>query len=177
MKKTPANILRLLFVLFLLTAISLAYILYQSTLIDWWIPACFGAILPVVTVSFYKKWTWLTHSFNRFVNLICHLLCLECLGYTLFITANFYFRDTKNPEMVTMPIIDKHSEMKEYRHRVGKRRYRTNNRQEFHIKIDLGNGKTKDLIVPSSFYRKVKDNTLDLTLEKGLLGYPIITDF
>ncbi len=37
--------------------------------------------------------------------------------------------------------------------------------------------KTRDLIVSSSFYRKVRGNTLDLILEKGLLSYPVITDF
>lgn len=177
MNKTLANILRITIGVLFLIAISLDYILFRTILVTWWMPACLGAFLPVITLPLYKKWASFTRFSNRFVNLICHILCTEILGYTLIIAGNYYFRDTDSPETAAFAIVDKHSEIKKLQQRIGKHRYRTTHRQEFYIEVALDDERTKTLYVTSDFYRKAKGDTLELTLEKGLLGFPVIKKF
>ena len=174
MNKTLARSLRFLTGMLIPIAVIWGYNLFKVTLIDWWIPICVAITLAIITLAGYKKWSVLTTSTNRLINILCHMVCIGGLGYTLLLSTNYYFRDKENPKKIAATIINKYSETKEQQQRIGRHRYKTNTTQKYYITVSFENGQAKTLSVSPSTYRRAKDNTIHLTLEKGLFGFSII---
>lgn len=176
MNKTLANILRILLGLGVVIAACWGHVLFERTLIPAWIPIGVAITLAMVTLPLYRKWSILTTTTRQVVNLICHLCCIGSIGYMLFLTGNYYLRNkeaSKEPVTVT---VNKHSETKEQRNRIGKHRYRTNHVQRFYIEVTFANGLTKTLYVSSSIYHATRQGRRTLYLEKGCFGFLVLPD-
>ncbi len=145
--------------------------LFQETLIQPWVPFCVAFVFASVTFRMYPKWSLLTTSSGKWTNVICHLLCMGCVGYFLFMASNFYMRNSENQRIVTVRILDKYSEVKEKPQRVGRHRVRTTKVAEYYIEIALDGGKSKTLDVSRDLYRETNGDSITITLERGFLGF------
>lgn len=168
---------QVLMVLLVLLSCCVGYVLFGITLVEGWIPVSVALALVAFTFVFYRKWAFITTVSNRYVNMLCHVLCVGSIGYMLFLAGNFYFRDKKNPKEVVAVVKHKYSETGERRTRVGRHRYRTTSYREFYIKVTFESGLSKTLDVPVDFYNRSGNDTIRLVVEDGLWGIPVIPEF
>lgn len=174
MNKTSANSVRITIVLAVILSGCFGYVLYKDTLVAGWIPVCAAAIIAVTTVTFHGKWKFVTGTRSKPANMICHLLCIGTISYTLLITANFYLRDTDNPKTVTATVVRKYSETKEVRNRTGRHRYHTSRVRRYYMDVRFDDGTAKEIRVSHDFYKAVDSKTVDLVIEKGFFGFYVI---
>ena len=65
MKTLFINTLRILMILVIMISCGVAYVVYEDTLADWWIPVGVALIIVIATIPFYKGWIWLTTMDKR----------------------------------------------------------------------------------------------------------------
>ena len=83
MKTLFINTLRILMILVIMISCGVAYVVYEDTLADWWIPVGVALIIVIATIPFYKGWIWLTTMDNKVINCCCHLVCVGAISYVL----------------------------------------------------------------------------------------------
>lgn len=178
MSKTWGNLLRILVGLVVLSAGVAGCMLAEATLVSWWVPVCAAFTLTVITYPLHDKWTFLTGFRNGKVNAACHVLCAGCIFHALFLAGNFCFRDAEHPETVKAEVLGKRSEIQERRRSTGRpHRYTTVRVRKYYIDIAFENGRRHTLDVSCNYYNKVKGDTLELMLEKGAFGFPVIRQY
>lgn len=178
MSKTWINLLRILAGLVVLSAGVAGCMLSEATLISWWVPVCVAFTLTAVTFPLRDKWRPLTGVRNNKINAACHVLCAGCFFHALFLAGNFCFRDVEHPDTVTVEVLGKRSEIQERRRSTGRpHRYTTVRIRKYYINIVFENGRHHTLDVSGSYYNKVKGDTLELELENGAFGFPVIRQY
>lgn len=176
MNETLTKLVRLLMALLVTGMAYWGHILFESTVVPRWIPMGVAGILAVSTIRLSKRWRVLTSSSNNIANVICHLVCVVCVGCWLVMASNYYLRDKENPQEVAVSITERHAENKERQNKIGKHRYRTTIVRKYYIEVVFGDGTVKKLDVSHAFYDAVQGDILPLVLEKGLWGFPVITN-
>ena len=175
MKKTTNNIIWILLIMFLVLCGCIAYVLFEKTLISWWFPLSASLIAIAITFPFHDKWSSLVGGSSQLFNIMCHIVYMGIIGYSFLILGNYFFRDVNNPKEMKANIIEKYSKTTNRRKTHGRRHYHsTAKKQLYYIKIALENGQIKKFPVTQSLYNKTKGNTLNLVVEKGFFGFPVI---
>ena len=177
MKTIFCRILRVLVAIFIFVLTIIGYVFHEKTLANWWIPVGVALLIVAITFSLYNKWQWLTAVDKKVVNMICHLIGVGCISYTLFLGGNYLLADSASSHQEEVMVQNKYIETHQKRRRVGKHSYRSDGvRKEYYLQVIFDNGEVKDLHVSLPTYNRAQNNTPKvLTLKMGFFGLPVIT--
>ncbi|MCS3026396.1 hypothetical protein NXW75_27250 [Bacteroides xylanisolvens] len=177
MKTLFINTLRILMILVIMISCGVAYVVYEDTLADRWIPVGVALIIVIATIPFYKGWIWLTTMDNKVINCCCHLVCVGAISCVLFLGGNSWFADSASTHEEKVMVQKKYIETHKKTRRVGRHRYVSDGvRKEYYLQVAFENGNVETLHVSPSTYNKTKTGRPKiLTLQKGLFGLPVIT--
>ena len=94
MKIIFINTLRVLMLFIFIFSCGISCVVYEDTLVDWWIPVGVVLIVVIATIPFYKGWIWLTTMDDKVINCCCHLVCVGAISCVLFLGGNYWFADS-----------------------------------------------------------------------------------
>ena len=168
MKIIFINTLRVLMLFIFIFSCGISCVVYEDTLVDWWIPV--GVVLIV-------GWIWLTTMDDKVINCCCHLVCVGAISCVLFLGGNYWFADSASAHEEEVMVQNKYIETHKKSRRVGRHRYVPDGvRKEYYLQVTFENGNVETLHVSPSTYNKTKTGRSKiLTLQKGLFGLPVIT--
>ena len=177
MKNIFINTLRVLMLFIFIFSCGISCVVYEDTLVDWWIPVGVVLIVVIATIPFYKGWIWLTTMDDKVINCCCHLVCVGAISCVLFLGGNYWFADSASAHEDDLMVQNKYIETHKKSRRVGRHRYVPDGvRKEYYLQVTFENGNVETLHVSPSTYNKTKTGRSKiLTLQKGLFGLPVIT--
>lgn len=175
-KLTYAIRIVILLVCFILCAV--AYVIYGMTLIDFFFPIFVSFVIALGTTPFFcNKWKWFTTTGNKVVNTLCHMFIVCSIAYSTFMLCNYYMADSGS-EYTEEVVVEKKKRIKKPQgtRRVRKMRYVSyGTRYEYYLDVVFSDSTRKEINVTLKDYNKVRTGkAIKLTLQKGLLGYPVI---
>ena len=178
MKTVCCRILRVLILIFIFVLTIVGYVFHEKTLVSWWILIGVALLVVAITFPFYNKWQWLTVSDSKAFNMICHLVCTGGISYALFLGGNYLPANSDSQYQEKVMVQNKYVETYQKRRRIGKHSYREDGvLMKYYLQVLFDNGETKDLHVSLSTYNKAQKNAPKLlTLKKGFLGLPVVTN-
>ena len=174
MSKITFGVLWFFMILVVISSCGMGCVIYNKTLIEWWIPIAVALALALVTTPFYRRWSWLMSS-DKIANLLCHWICIGSIGYIAFLGGNYWFSHSDYQEKA---LIEGKYQKKIKKVRLQGRRYITEGfRMEYYLLLVFNNGETKMLEVPLALYkRSKKGNTRTIGLREGYFGFPVVVD-
>lgn len=177
MKALLVKILRCLMLILVIVLTGLGCYIYEKTLAALWIPVGVGIVVAVVTLPLSKKWVWLTTVEGMGMNMLCHVVRVGLIGYSLFLMGNYQMAAPASTQEVTVTVLEKLIKEQEKKRKVGRHRYVSAGvRKEYFLKVAFENGAIETLHVSTATYNKArKGKPKVLTLQKGGFGLPVIT--
>lgn len=176
--KTYARIGLLVGVGFILMCFgTLAAVLWEKTLIEWWVVPS-GALAVGFGTAFFagQKWSVLTTTSNRPLNRTVHALATTVVLTCCVIGANYLW--TKEDSAVGVETVVESKVRKEHQRtrRVGRHRYvNAGVWYSYHLDVRMPDGRLKTIEVSRGEYSRSREgNVKKLTLQQGLLGIPVI---
>lgn len=168
--------LRIAFAVGILVVAILGYIIYERTLVAWWLPVAAAAVIILVTLPMLRnRWRWLVGKDN-IMELLCHLYVVGCASYGLLLIANSAFADTSSIKEETVTVVSKEQVTRRTGQRVG-RHYRTSSRttQHYYVTVCFADGTTKELPVTRTKYNHThRDRPWTIRMKRGLFGFMVI---
>ena len=133
--------LRIMMLFLFIISLALGYVIYEDTLAVWWIPVGVALLIALATLPFYRKWSWLTTTEGKVMNVLCHIGCVGAISYALFLSGNYWLADTASIYEETVMVQKKYIETHKKTRRVGKHRYVSNGvRKEYYLQVAFENG-------------------------------------
>lgn len=168
--------LRVAFAVAVLGVAVVGYVIYERTLVEWWLPVVTAAVVAVVTLPLARKsWRWLVGGDNTFLTL-CHLYVAGGLVYGLLLTANGLLTDAASAYEEEVTVLGKEHVTRRTGYRSG-RHYRTTSRvtDNYYLTVRFADGTVKELPVSrDAYYRAHKDRPRKVSVERGLLGFRVV---
>lgn len=174
--KNKTIYLSVAFAVGILVVAILGYIIYERTLVAWWLPVAASAVIVVVTLPLLRNsWHWLVGKDN-IMELLCHLYVVGCASYGLLLIANSAFADTSSIQEETVSVVSKELVTCRTGQRVG-RHYRTTSRttQHYYVTVCFEDGTTKELpVTRTKYYHAHKDRQWEIKMKRGLFGFKVV---
>lgn len=168
--------LRIAFAVGILVVAILGYIIYERTLVAWWLPVAAAAVIILVTLPMLRnRWRWLVGKDN-IMELLCHLYVVGCASYGLLLITNSAFADTSSIQEETVTVVSKELVTRHTGQRVG-RHYRTTSRttQHYYVTVCFADGTTKELpVTRTKYYHTHRDRPWTIRMKRGLFGFMVI---
>lgn len=177
MKSTFMKVLRVLVLITVIILYTIGYIFTEYTLVDGATPVLISLAIAVLTIPFYKMWTWLTAGEDKILNLLCHVICVGALSYASLLAGNYHWADPTSEKKEEVVVQNKYQKTRQKTRRIGRGRYVADGkRKEYYLDVVFADGTEKTLHVSLSTYNQTSiGKTKVLTLQKGFFGLPIIT--
>ena len=157
---------RIMMLFLFIISLALGYVIYEDTLAVWWIPVGVALLIALATLPFYRKWSWLTTTEGKVMNVLCHIGCVGAISYALFLSGNYWLAGTASIYEETVMVQKKYIETHKKTRRV---------RKEYYLQVAFENGNVETLHVSSAVYNKTRQGKEKvLTLQKGFFGLPVI---
>lgn len=164
-----------------LTAIALGFtavIIYANTLVEWWIPlsitAVAAAALWMPLKGVWRKWL---QTESGWTPPVTHFAAFILGGCALLLALNYFGADDSTIHREEATVVSKTSHKRHHSRRVGRRRYTTGEPYYvYDLNLRFSDGRTKSIRVEAAQYNRTRTGaTLTLQMERGLLGWPVIT--
>ena len=177
MKSTFMKVLRVLVLCVVIILYTIGYLFNEHTLVNWSTPVLISLMIAVLTIPFYKMWTWLTTGEDKILNLLCHMICVGALSYASLLAGNYYWVDPASEKQEEVVVQNKYQKTRQKTRRVGRGRYVADEtRKEYYLEVVFADGMKKNLHVSLSAYNKTSvGKTKVLALQKGFFGLSVIT--
>lgn len=156
------------------------YVLYQKTVITWWWPVAVAMAVAGITVrSLYGKWSVLTTSGNRTLNILCHFFAVGSVAYFAILGINYFFADAGTRHTEEVRVIDKSIRKHQKYRAVGRRRRVADGTySNYYICVEFADGTGKEIPVTHAFYSRArKGATTVLEIQKGFFGIMVIKSY
>lgn len=178
MRKIIIGVLWFVIILVIILSCGLGYVIYESTVIEWWIAIAVAMAAALITTPFYRKWRLLTSLDSRVVNLLFHWVCVGTLSYLAFLGGNDWLSRSAVEYQAQVLIEGKYQKRTEKVRQVRKYRYVSDGfRTEYYLLITFDNGETKMLHVSPAIFKKTrKGKTRIIDLREGFFGFPVIVN-
>lgn len=160
-----------------LAAVITGMIFYRDTLVDWWLPPVFAAIVGAATIPWLRKFIAVaTPITDRVYTSVSALLFSTALVYGLTLTANSVLADRQAARDYDAEIIDKHIEKRTRHRRVGRGRMIPDGHYNAYcVTVRLADGRAKTYETSRSRYNSTRNGSHhSLSVAPGFLGYDII---
>lgn len=164
-----------------LTAIALGFtavIIYANTLVEWWIP------LSITAVATTALWMPLKGAWRKWLKpesawtpAVTHFAAFILGGVALLLSLNYFGADSSTIHREEVTVVSKETHKRHHSRRVGRRRYTTGEPYYvYDLNLRFSDGRTKSIRVDAARYNRTRTGaTLTLPMERGLLGWPVIT--
>ncbi|MDY3068434.1 MAG: hypothetical protein SOR57_01970 [Parabacteroides sp.] len=172
MKEYYPTVICILISILVIISGSVGYVFYRYTLIEWWLPVVIALIPAILTLRFYKSWSVFAGISNKYIGMICHIICVGVVSYMLFIVCNYRFRDVEDRQEANVSV-GKYSQEHEQRYKKRKHYYKTNKVKRYYLVITFDDARTKTIVVSKDKYDSIKGNNMKISLEKGLFGFTV----
>ncbi|NPD91098.1 hypothetical protein [Xylanibacter muris] len=174
------NVLQIVAVVAGLCLGGYAYIIYERTLIDWWIPVGYGMLAALFTAPLcLSRWKVFTSSSQRWINGLCHVFFTATIVYSFFIIGNEAFSDSLNDRETTVSVTGRERVRRNTYRRIGRHRYVADgHRYNHYIIITPDGGKEKKLPLSYHEYCRIrKGDRITVIVGRGFFGYPVVKGF
>lgn len=151
--------------------------LHHDTLINGWWPLGISAAVAIITSLWgWQLWKWLTDMRAVWVNCIVHIIVTTSVLLLLFYSINYYGSRPSSEITRDVEITSRYYKIHHHSNRTGRHSYsRGAPYKVYFIQITFPSGRTKDLQLPYSEYRRLhKGSHLSLQLQRGFFGIPVI---
>ncbi|MDE7069999.1 MAG: hypothetical protein K2O63_05760 [Alistipes sp.] len=156
------------------------YVLYQRTIVVWWLPLVAAAAIALLTLPMLSpRWRWLTRSENGRINGLCHFSIVCVLFYFGLLGGNYWLADPASACSETAVVSGRiERTRKEYRYVRRHRRVPTGKIiRTYYLEIVFPDSTRKKLPVPGALYKKTRTNPeIVLSLQRGFFGYRVVKD-
>lgn len=154
------------------------YVLYEYTLVQWWLPVAAALFLGVVTSPLFSGLSrFVTDSSNKWTNTVCSLAIAGTLSYFALLGCNFWLADPDSAHKEKVEILEKHQEKKQKYRRVGRGRMVPTNDYyyEYSFTVRFEDGTVKTIPASAKAYARTRAGRMrTYTLRTGALGYKVI---
>lgn len=176
MRDKIIGIRRVAFAVLVLAVAVTGYIIYESTLVAWWVPVAVAAVIAVATLPLsHDRWRWLVGK-DRVMELFCHLYVVGGVGYGLPLAANSLLSDASSAREETVTVVDKEHVTRRTGYRSG-RHYRTTSRvtDYYYVTVAFADGTVKELpVTRAEYHRAHGGRPWKVSMRRGLLGFRVV---
>ena len=153
--------------------------LYSDSIMPVWMPIAGGVIVGGATASFYANtWARLLRIRYKVVCVLWHLFLFGAVGAFVVLGGNYYGASTASDYTDTITIVNRYSEKRDTYRSVGRnRRVKSGTRTDYKVTVQLPDSISRNWTITLSRYNKVRvGQTYQVTMRRGLLGYPVIVN-
>ena len=153
-----------------------SYVLYERTMVEWWLPVTVAATVAVLTAPWaVGRWARFTGSESRLLNYACHLFFAGAVGVFAFLGGNRIAIDRSAAYEQEFTVTEKIAATRSRYRRVGRRNVRSGSYKVYYLRLVSEDGAEKKVPVTLSLYNKVRENgTVTYSLCEGRFGFPVI---
>lgn len=156
------------------------YVLYQRTIVAWWLPlAAAAAIASLSLPMLSSRWRRLTGSENGRINGLCHLCAVCALFYCGLLGCNYWLADASSARSETVAVVGRTERTrKEYRYVRHHRRVPTGKiLHSYYLDVVFADSTRKRLPVSGTLYKRTRTRPeIVLSLQRGFFGYSVIKE-
>lgn len=154
------------------------YVLYESTLVKWWIPVT-GAIFMAVFIMplLLPVSRKITTIENYWLNSMCSLIMAGTLAYFTLLGVNYWLADAGTEHEIKGTVIEKIADEQRRYRRVGRgRMVPTGERYyNYYIVVEFEGDHVKKMPVNAKAYSRIRTGSVRTYHQlKGLLGFYVI---
>lgn len=156
------------------------FVIYENTLIDWWIPALIAFAMAVVLAKpFGRLWKKASFPSVKWLDAALCVMAMGSLSYFGILAVNTFCADDSAQYEERVLIVEKRKSVHSRTHRVGRHSYRSaGSYYKYHFELQFSDGRLKEQTVSSKEYKKAKSHgdTVTVVLKKGYFGYPVVEE-
>ncbi len=173
-------IVGVLFVSCCLMLAVLGTVIYEQTLIDWWIPvvvAVGAAVLLAYPMG--RVWGWLSGFSIGWLNRAFGFLIVGALSCFGFLAVNSWCGDGSSGYETRAVVAEKRQSVHSRSHRAGRHRYASRGScYKYHFLLRFEDGTLKEMEVNSKEYMKAKlhGDSLTVVMHQGCFGFPVVDE-
>lgn len=154
------------------------YVLFERTIIPWWIPVVAATVFGIFLSPFLLPLSkMITTSQERWVNIMCSLAMADTLCYFALLGSNYWLADTGTAHKEDVTVVEKIKEQHNKYRRSGRGRVISTGEYYYNyfyvVKFSDGTLK-KTPANPKSYHRTRTNSTITLNIQKGALGIDVI---
>lgn len=150
---------------------------YRDTVVDWWLPPLFAAIVGAALAPWLRGFiSRVTPMSDRVYTTLSAFIFSGSLVYGITLTANSVFADRDDARDCDAEVVDRHVEQRTRYRRVGRGRMTpAGHYNAYCVTVSLPDGRLKTYETSRSRYNAVRSGShFTLSVCPGLLGYDII---
>lgn len=177
-KKKIKSVLQILAIIACLCLGGYGYIVYERTIINWWLPVASGVLAASATAPFLNSyWKFFTASSQMWTNVLCHVFFTGILVYSFILIGNKEFSGSQNKHETVVSVVEREMVKRNTYRRVGRHRYVANgHRYDYYLVIATDGGNKKRLPVSHYEYSRARNgSSITAMMQQGFFGYPVIT--
>jgi hypothetical protein len=166
-------------VLVWLGCIGIGMVLYERTLVSWWLPLGLSGVLAAVSgIVCERFWRGVTTSRSPILNFICNQVFAMAVFSALILGVNYWLASASSAHSERVTIERKYTEKRYHSQRVGKHSYRRGAPYYvYYAEVALSDGRKKELSLPKSQYNRLRTGSgYDIQMKKGAFGLPVFSD-
>lgn len=156
-----------------------AYAIFSKTVVAWWMPVGGALTISAATALFLSRsWRWLTKTDETLYNVLCHILAVSAVGYFAILGCNYFMADAASEHEESVVVEHKIRRERDTYRRVGRNRMvKSGTRTVYSLDIVFDDGTEKRIPVTQREYNRTREGgSMTLTMQQGLLGFPVIKD-
>ena len=160
-----------------LAALVAGIAFYRDTVVDWWLPPLFAAIVGAALVPWLRGFiSRVTPINDRVYTTLSAFIFSASLVYGITLTANSVFADRDAARDCDAEVVDRHVEQRTRYRRVGRGRMTpAGHYNAYCVTVSLPDGRLKTYETSRSRYNAVRSGShFTLSVCPGFLGYDII---
>lgn len=152
------------------------YVIYEHTLVDWWLPATGAVVVVLFTFGpLSGLWPAVTGSADRWINIACHVFVMGAMGWFAFLGGNGLGADIGSDYDETVTVTEKITATRNRYHRAGRRMVRYDTYKVYYLRLEFESGRSKRVPVSLARYNKVREGgQMTLPVSGGRFGFPVV---
>ena len=178
MKTKLLNIVRCAAILAAMVLYIMTDIVYEKTLVAWWIPTAITTCAALGTILLLgKRWKWLTGTEDKWVNAACNAYMIGAITAGTMMIGNYY--TTGNDSYIMEVCVEKKNMIKKnVTQRIGKHRYRKSGvKYEYYLDVLTEDSMRKSIPVSRTVYNRIRyGGQAELHMQRGCIGLPVVKD-
>ena len=154
------------------------YVIYEHTLVGWWLPAAGAAVLVLFTSGVAPRmWAAVTCSGDRSVNLVCHAFAVGAIGWFALLGGNYFGADAASARDTEVTVAERIAVTRSKYNRRGRRMMKSGTYKVYYLRLTFDDGRTKKVPVSLAQYNRARTGgRMSFHARKGLLGFTVLRD-
>lgn len=153
------------------------YVIYEHTLVGWWLPAAGAVVLILFTGGAARMWSAVTGTADRTMNLVCHVFAVGAIGWFALLGGNYFGAGAATARDAEVTVAERIAVTRNKYIRRGRRMMKSGTYKVYYLRLTFEDGRTKKVPVSLAQYNRARTGgSMNFRTRKGRFGFTVLRD-